>query len=110
MSINITTQILTVNENQFVIYIGRNARSNTSLINSRNADDVWFHLENESSPHITLEYNENITKNILRKVGFMIYTYKKSRDNVIYTELKNVKSTSTPGMVNTKNIKVLKYF
>jgi predicted ribosome quality control (RQC) complex YloA/Tae2 family protein len=106
----IITKTLRINEREYIINIGRNALGNEFIIKSGNKCDLWFHLENESSPHLVLENNDSITKEVIRRVGMEIYKYKKSKDNIIYTEISNVKCTNIPGSVITKQTKVLKYF
>lgn len=109
----ITTKKLIINDKEYTIHIGRNAIGNDTLVKKSNKTDLWFHLENESSPHIVLVINESksiITNEVIRNVGIEMYNYKKSHDNVIYTEIKNVSCTKIPGTVYTKNIKILKYF
>jgi predicted ribosome quality control (RQC) complex YloA/Tae2 family protein len=106
----IITKVLKINEREYTINIGRNALGNEFIIKNGNENDLWFHLENESSPHLVLERNEYITTEVIRKVGIEIYKYKKSKDNIIYTKITNVKCTKIPGSVITKQTKVLKYF
>jgi predicted ribosome quality control (RQC) complex YloA/Tae2 family protein len=106
----IITKQLIINNNIFNIQIGKDAIGNQTLIQASYPKDVWFHFENESSPHIVLEHSDKIDKKVLRQVGFELFQYKKSKGNVIYTEIKNVKCILPIGTVTTRKTKVLKYF
>ena len=44
-------------QKEYIILIGENAKDNTELVKESEPDDIWFHLEKESSPHIILKSN-----------------------------------------------------
>ena len=100
-------------EEIFTIKIGRNAKENDLLIRESDSDDTWFHLENISGPHIVVNNSgKKIDKTNLRYIGSLFTTYKNGLQNnytVIYTEIKNVQLTKTPGLVVCKSTKTLKY-
>lgn len=97
-------------EKEYSILIGENAKENTELIKESDPDDLWFHLSTISSPHIILKCNL-LDQEYIKQVASKIYKYKKKHncDNVIYTKVKNVKITSTPGLVIPSNITVINY-
>ena len=100
-------------EKEFTILIGESAKENTQLIKDSNPDDLWFHFENVSSPHIILECGTHfIQKNYINEVARKLFKYKKNvprNESVIYTEIKNVTLTKTDGLVIPKNIMVIKF-
>lgn len=97
---------------QYTVFIGRNKNENHILINSSHPNDLWFHLENQSSPHIVVQTKgDTIPKKYINSILRFFPMYKSnlpSRFRVIYTEIKNLKTTSTPGTVIPTNIKIIK--
>lgn len=99
-------------EKEYTILIGENAKENTELVKESDPDDFWFHLSTESSPHIILKTDNNyITQELLKQTASKLYKYKKKHncDNVIYTQVKNVKLTKTPGLVVPNCITTINY-
>lgn len=99
-------------EKEYTILIGENAKDNTELVKESDPDDIWFHLEKESSPHIILKTDNNyISQELLKQTASKLYKYKNQHylDNVIYTQVKNVRITKTPGLVVPSNITVINY-
>lgn len=103
-----------VDENckEYSVVIGNNCHENTCIINKSHPNDIWFHLENMSGPHIILKSEgDYIPKRYLNKIATFFRDHKtglSSRFSVIYTEIKNVQTTKVPGQVITKRIKVIK--
>lgn len=99
-------------EKEYTILIGENAKENTLLVKESDPDDFWFHLSTESSPHIILKNDNNyITQELLKQTASKLYKYKNQHylDNVIYTQVKNVRVTKTPGLVITNCITTINY-
>jgi predicted ribosome quality control (RQC) complex YloA/Tae2 family protein len=99
-------------EKEFTILIGENAKENTELVKESEPDDIWFHLSTISSPHIILKTDNNyINQELLKQTASKLYIYKKKHlcDNVIYTQVKNVKNLKTPGLVEPSNITTINY-
>lgn len=101
------------NEKEYDILIGESQNDNNDIIKSCNPNDTWFHLDKISSPHIILKNGgDKIPKRYFNQIACMFSEYKShlpKRYSVIYTELKNIKLTDTPGKVtvsNTKSIKI----
>lgn len=98
---------------EFDIFIGRNKDENTVLIKKSSLNDIWFHLDKVSGPHIILSTEGClIPKRILNYIGSIFRDYKNnlpSRYTVIYTFIKNVKLTKVPGTVIPSNTKKIKY-
>ena len=96
--------------------IGQNAKDNFAVIDKGFEDDIWFHAKLESSCHVVcllpnnFKMDKKIQKSILEKGAELCKknTCKLSnlhKTEFIYTELKNVTKTKTPGLVITKNTK-----
>ena len=106
------TEILTIDDKEYIILIGRNAQDNENIIKMSHPEDLWFHLKTVSSPHIILQSGGDIiSKRYLHEIANKLFQYKPKvpkSEHVIYTEIKNVKLTKTLGSVITKNTRVLK--
>ena len=97
--------------------IGQNAKDNFKVIDQATSEDLWFHAKKESSchvialiGHITIKSKEDeeemINKGaLLCKENTLKLSDKKVQ--IIYTELKNVKKTKTPGLVTTENTRTI---
>ena len=98
--------------------IGQNARDNFAVIDQGFNDDLWFHAKNESSCHvvallpIAFPICEKEKKMIIRKGCELckLHTHKLSslhNIQMMYTEIRNVTKTKTPGLVLTKDSKIM---
>jgi predicted ribosome quality control (RQC) complex YloA/Tae2 family protein len=112
----ITYQIIdNITNISYVCNIGKSAQENWNLIDSSDDNDLWFHLEDESSPHVILQTNNTnknkISKNVIKACAIYCKQYSKLKSNqnvsIIYTEIKNIKKTNIVGSVITTNIKKL---
>jgi predicted ribosome quality control (RQC) complex YloA/Tae2 family protein len=95
-------------------YIGQNKNDNFSVIDKGSSTDLWFHAKTESSCHVVALIPEDIERNelkyIIKKGAALCKTYtNKLKDlhnvEIIYSQLKNVKKTRIPGLVNVLNEK-----
>jgi predicted ribosome quality control (RQC) complex YloA/Tae2 family protein len=100
-------------EKEYTILIGQNSHENTLLVKESEPEDIWFHLSTISSPHIILKTDNNklLDQELLKQTASKLYKYKKKHnfDNAIYTQVKNVKLTSTPGLVVPSNTTTINY-
>lgn len=101
---------------EFVFYIGKNQNENFEVIDKGTSDDLWFHANNVSSCHVVCEVPEKLYKKEIQyiiKIGALLCknnTNKlKTLKNVeiIYTFIKNIEKTNTPGCVLTTNTKTI---
>jgi predicted ribosome quality control (RQC) complex YloA/Tae2 family protein len=102
-----------IEEREYTILIGRNAKENHQIIKMSDPEDTWFHFNHISSAHIILQ-NKGfpIPKKYLHQVASLLFEYKTHvppKIKVIYTHVKNVKCTTTPGEVITSNVKFIKF-
>jgi predicted ribosome quality control (RQC) complex YloA/Tae2 family protein len=91
--------------------IGKDAKDNTRIIESSFEYDVWFHVKDQPSPHLIYRNPQMHSLDTLRQTGIlyqMAIQLKKhskcSKENnvvFIYCYIKNLKTTSTPGLVKT---------
>ena len=106
-------EIFIIEEKEYQLLIGKNAKENEDIIKMSNQNDLWFHFENVSGPHIILQSKGDlIQKRYLNQIALKLFENKPKvpkNQNVIYTEIQNVKLTKTLGTVITKNTKVLKF-
>ena len=109
---NYLIKTIEIEDKRYNILIGKNAKGNEEIIKLSNQNDTWFHIDNISSPHIILQNNgDTLSKRSLNFIATMFQEYKNNlpyKYNVIYTQIKNVKLTSTLGSVNLSNINRIK--
>lgn len=108
----ITTQLFIHETNkEYTVSIGKNQKDNDLIIKNAHPNDLWFHLQNISSPHIVLHtQGDSIPKRYISQIIHLFPLHKSglgSRFNVIYTEIKNIKLTNTPGTVIPSRIKII---
>jgi len=100
------------NDKSYNVLIGQNAKDNDAIIKDSEPNDIWFHFAEISSPHIVLQSDgDDVPKRYLHQIANLLWDYKSKaprNQKVIYTEIKNIKLTKTPGSVITKNIRTLK--
>jgi predicted ribosome quality control (RQC) complex YloA/Tae2 family protein len=103
---------------EVTFYIGKNKNENFSVIDMGDSEDLWFHAKDISSCHVVaiIPENEDFThKELLTiiKKGASLCKENTTKLNeysnveIIYTKLKNVIKTKTPGCVNTCNTKTI---
>lgn len=106
-------ETIDIDDKKYEIIIGQNQLENDNIIKNANQNDIWFHLDNLSGPHIILKSNGDIiSKRYLNYIGTLFTTYKNKLPNnytVIYTDIKNVKLTSQPGRVTVSKTKKIYY-
>ena len=112
MTCNYIIKNIEIEDKEYTILIGKNSKGNEEIIKLSNQNDMWFHIDNISSPHIILQNNGDIiSKRYLNFIATMFQEYKNNlpkRYNIIYTEVKNVKLTSKLGTVNISNTNKIK--
>lgn len=110
---NYITEDIYINDNLYIIYIGKNALGNEQIIKHSHPESLWFHFDNISSAHIILESKgDDIPKRYIHQVAAKLFNYKKNIPNnikVIYTQIKNVKLTNVLGTVIPKHTKTIKF-
>jgi predicted ribosome quality control (RQC) complex YloA/Tae2 family protein len=103
---------LEIDNREYHILIGKNAKGNEDIIKISDQNDIWFHIDNISGPHIILQNKGDlIHKKYLNYIASMFKEYKSNlphKYTIIYTEVKNVKLTSTLGQVKVSNTKKIK--
>jgi predicted ribosome quality control (RQC) complex YloA/Tae2 family protein len=124
------TEVINTNVSQlgggiiYTIKIGRNETENDDLIRKSNKNDLWFHLEDNPSPHgfISVTVNEGvdvskaicIPHEIIYKTALLVKKYSNCKHipvvSVIYTKIENLSLTKKLGTVlikkKTNKIKV----
>jgi predicted ribosome quality control (RQC) complex YloA/Tae2 family protein len=101
---------------EYQIIIGRNAQENWNIIDTSDDNDIWFHLEDNPSPHVILKTNNinknKISKNVIKLCSCLCKQYSKFNNmnniSIIYTEIKNIVKGKEVGSVITNNIKKIK--
>ena len=108
---NYKKESIIIGSKDYDIFIGKNANGNTEIIKMCDKESLWFHFDDISSCHIILESKgDNIPKDYIRKIGNMLYLYKKNvpkYTRIIYTKVKNIKLTDDIGTVIPINYRYL---
>ena len=99
-------------------YIGKSAAGNDEIRTLASDEDLWFHIDEDSSPHIIAIIPVNIDKKQLQYIvtqGAVLCKefspkYKKSTIpvNILYARVKNVQKTEKIGTVLVNNGKIKK--
>ena len=97
----------------YTVIIGENAKENDELVKESAPNDIWLHLENMSSAHIVIKTNDKETpKRVINMAASLFARYSPGkvtgRYNVIWTEIKNVKTTNTIGCVLPKKVRLIR--
>lgn len=92
----------------FIVYIGRDAKSNDHLtFNVADKEDIWFHAKGVPGSHVIIRIKDNLpTPEVIKKVANIVAKNSKSKSDktiVVYCKSKFVKKE--PGM-NPGQVKV----
>ena len=88
--------------------IGSNAQDNFDIIDDSEPQDLWFHLNNDSSSHIVASVPEGLKRKdrmyIIRQGALLCKnnhnkSKKEKNVEVVFTAIKNISKTETVGMV-----------
>ena len=81
-STNYKKEFIEIDNKEYTILIGKNAKGNEEIIKLSHPESLWFHFANISSSHIILQSNgDTIPKRYINQVASMLFDYKKSADN-----------------------------
>ena len=91
----------------YYISIGRNSQENWNLIDYSNKNDIWFHLDGFSSPHVVLKNsgNNDIPSYVINECCLLCKQYSKYAKfptnylKIIYTSIGNLKKGTDVGSV-----------
>lgn len=111
------TEIITDSVHTWTIKIGRNEKENDTLIRNSNKHDLWFHLEDNPSPHGFISYNpppnpdtqpfHDPSHTIIYKTALLVKKYSNCKHiphvSVIYTKIENICLTKKLGTIIIKN-------
>jgi predicted ribosome quality control (RQC) complex YloA/Tae2 family protein len=87
--------------------IGKNAQGNDEAISSAESEDIWFHLEGQSSCHVVAKIPQGLARKergyILRQGAELCKQNSREKSaksvEVVYTKIKNITKTDIPGRV-----------
>jgi predicted ribosome quality control (RQC) complex YloA/Tae2 family protein len=114
-----TEIITTAPAHTWTIKIGRNEKENDTLIRNSNKNDLWFHLEDNPSPHGFISStpsapsapsaptpNAEPPHELIYKTALLVKKYSNCKHipsvSVIYTKIENVGLTKKLGTVIIK--------
>ena len=93
----------------WTIKIGKNEKENDTLIRNSNKNDLWFHLEDNPSPHGFISYNGPepfYAHELIYKTALLVKKYSNCKHlpnvSVIYTKIENICLTKKLGTVIIK--------
>jgi predicted ribosome quality control (RQC) complex YloA/Tae2 family protein len=90
------------------IVVGQSAKENWKLIDDAYQNDIWFHLEDVSSPHAIIVVPDKceISNKTITYAAVLCKSHSKHkslhRTTLIYTEIKNVSKGKAIGSVKLK--------
>ena len=113
------TEIITAFSHTWTIKIGRNEKENDILIRNSNKNDLWFHLEDNPSPHGFISSTPSAPSatsaptsdaypchDLIYKTALLVKKYSNCKHipsvSVIYTKIENVSLTKKLGTVIIK--------
>jgi predicted ribosome quality control (RQC) complex YloA/Tae2 family protein len=93
----------------FIVHIGKSAKENWEILEQSEPTDIWFHLDDKSSPYVILEAVANVPvlHDMIIKCAKLCKSYSKdkksTRSSVIYCPVSNVKKGKAMGSVFLTN-------
>lgn len=100
-------------EESFAVIAGESAKENWELIDRCGQRDLWFHLANDSSPHVVirLKDKQKPSKSVINYAALICKENSKHRNRhqtkVMWTLIKHVKKADRVGAVYTSREKYL---
>ena len=94
--------------NNYHIFIGQNQQENDWLVRNTEGPALWFHVDGISSPHgiLTGINNSQYDKQAIYRTACLVKRFSKgSKEHNIrvqYTDLENIQTTATEGLVRLK--------
>ena len=92
----------------YTIEVGRSELENDELIRKALQNSIWFHVKDMPSPHGILSFPNWVVpnKSVIQHIAGLVKGFSKAKSyskvSVQYTEIKNVKRTTKPGLVILK--------
>jgi predicted ribosome quality control (RQC) complex YloA/Tae2 family protein len=112
-------ETINVQGHEVTFRIGSNANENFALIDDSEPDDIWFHINNSPSCHVVATIPSHIVgdkkliKYIVKQGAVICKKHSKMASaknvDIIYSKIKNVEKTETPGSVRlseSKNVTI----
>ena len=104
------TIIYKIENVEYTIEIGQNAKENWDLVDNADLNDLWFHLDNYPSAHIILGNNSSLFNlsdyhNQIISIAsnhcksYSKYGKKLHKVKIVYTQIKNLKKGKEIGSV-----------
>jgi predicted ribosome quality control (RQC) complex YloA/Tae2 family protein len=105
-------------ETEIIYMIGKNQKENFSVIDQGQPEDIWFHAKEISSCHVIAilpeyhDFDKKELQSIIKRGALLCKEHTSklqgySNVEIIYTKIKNVIKTKTPGCVTTQNTKTI---
>lgn len=93
---------ININNINYVIRLGQNAKENHNVIDDSDPNDWWFHLSDYPSGHCIVE-SSTINNELIKYASDIVKQYSKYKNykkvKVDYNQIKNIKKTKNPGEV-----------
>ena len=105
-------EIFTHLTKEYIISIGQNKEENWQLIDASEANDVWFHIDDQPSCHVVLknEYNiklRDLPRQVLKRCAYLCKINSAAKRlpkcDVIYAHISAITKTSVVGQVAVAN-------
>lgn len=101
---------------EIMFHIGKSADGNFEIIDNAEENDLWFHIDNESSCHVIASIPESMDRKNMKyivKQGAILckqnsrFKTSKTAVGIIYTKVKNIEKTDIPGKVIVSEGKIV---
>ncbi len=95
--------------------VGKNMHDNIDIIRHASPNDIWFHLEDDSSCHVIAHLPPSLNKKQKHKIitqgAVLCKSHSRAKSNantpICYSEVKNVTPTDIVGTVQVTNKKII---
>ena len=97
--------------------VGKNAYDNFDIIKAADPNDLWFHINELASCHVIANMPDDINFNkkqimyIIKQGAILCKQHSKYKSHkkisIVYTQIKNITPTDTPGSVNLQTSKTV---
>jgi predicted ribosome quality control (RQC) complex YloA/Tae2 family protein len=112
MSFKTETKYIPALSQEITFHIGKSAEGNFEIIDNADENDLWFHVEGDSSAHVIASLPDDIDR---KKITYIVkqgailcrqnsrLKSSKTAVKIIYTRIKNIEKTDIPGKVQVTN-------
>ena len=97
----------------YKILVGKSDQNNWDIIDKSSQNDIWFHVDNQSSCHVIIQTDGNlkVERNVIKEAASLCKNGSKARNSrkvpIIFTLVKNIKKGDKPGSVTARKTQTI---